>query len=824
MIKNYFIIAWRNILRNRTNTFINIGGLAIGISCFILILIYVKDELRYDRFLSNTDRIYQVNLNMAYGDGQEGNIGKTPASVSSALLRNFPEIESSSRVYRPGDLVVKAGSGNQPEFFTEPGVLAVDSSFLEIFSFKLLSGDRATCLQQPNSIVITQKMAEKYFGTEDAIGKTLLLGKVKEPMNVTGILENVPTQSTLEFDMLASMASFPVVKRMTWSWVWLQVCTYIKLKPIVPNDAYAIKKLETKLPAMIKTEGAAAFERVGQPLDELIKKGGKWNLYFQPFTNIHLYSAGISQIMNNVSDIKYIYIFSIIAVFIIIIACVNFMNLSTAQSFHRAKEVGVRKVLGSEKRQLVKQFLTESFVFSFVACLIALIVSAILLQPFNSLAGKQLDMGSIFSWDNICVLAALMIITSLFAGSYPAFYLASFKPVLILKGNRQRTSFGNLLIRNGLVVFQFAVSTILIISSLVVFCQLRFMQTTDLGINEENIMIIENSERLGNKENIFKNKLSTNRGVSKVSIASGWPSRENFGDSYIPEASTVGDQLPEDMQLSSFIIDENFIPSLDIKIVEGRNFSKEFSDSTSVILNEEAAKQIGWKKTLGSYMTYPGNNNQKFKVVGIAKNFNVSSLHNPVQPFALFYSASKTYELGTSYILIKTKPGNQIAIADELKELWKTFEPSGPLDIAFLDAELNALYRTEQRLGNVFLTFTVLSVFVSCLGLFGLALYTVQRRTKEIGIRKTLGASQRRLFALLSGDLGRLVIIGTIIAFPIAWWGMNTWLQDFAYRISIEWWIFAVAALALLSIALITVSFQTFRAAVANPVKSLRTE
>lgn len=824
MLRNYLKMAWRNMLRNKVNSGINISGLAIGMATFIMILLYVQDELKFDQFLEKNDRIYQVALNANLGE-EEFYIGKTPASVSAALTRNFPEIAGAARVYRPGELIVRAESTAGENSFTETAVLAVDSNFLDVFSFQLNKGNRLSCLQQPNAVVITERTAEKYFGKSDPMGQTLLVDKDKKPLTVTGVLANIPSQSTLQFDMLTSVGAFPVVKRMSWSWVWLQVCTYVKLKDNAPNDPASIKKLEAKLPAMIKVEAASAFKRIGQPLDELLKKGGKWDLHLQPFTDIHLRSAEIGQVMNTVSDIKYVYIFSIIAVFIIILACVNFMNLSTAQSFKRAKEVGVRKVLGSEKKQLVKQFLTEAILLSCLSAVIALILVAMLIAPFNSISGKDLQLLSLFSGKLWLFVAGLIVVTGFLAGSYPAFYLASFKPAVVIKGTKLvRTGIADLLIRNGLVVFQFTVSTALIICTIIVFRQLQFMQTKDMGLEKENILIIKNTQLLNDRQQAFKNELASLTGISAASIATGLPTKENFGDMYTPESSTAGERLVSDVSMSSFIVDEDFIPAMKIKLLKGRNFSKEFNDSASVILNETAVKAMGWKNPLGSYMTYPGNNNQRFKVIGIARDFNTTSLHTPVAPFALFFASSKSYDIGTSYVLVKTKPGNQDDAIAALKQKWASFAPSAPFDVAFLDAEFNALYKTEKRVSEVFFIFTSLSIFIACLGLLGLAIYTTERRTKEIGVRKVLGAPVRVLVALLSKDFIKLVILAALIAFPFAWWGMNKWLEDFAYKITVDWWVFALAALTSITLTFITVSWQTIKAALANPVKSLRTE
>ena len=393
MIKNYFKIAWRNMIRNKVNSFINITGLSIGMTSVILILFYVQDELSYDRFFKQSDHIFQVNVNGNL-DGEEFLTGNTPPPVGPSLVNEFPEIETSVRIYRPGDIMVRYEEGRQAEkYFTEKNILAVDSNFLQLFTYEVMEGNPVKCLEKPNSLVITEQTAKKYFGNSNPIGKILLFDNEKTPFTVTGVLHAIPSQSSLQFDMLTPISSYPVVKRFSWSWVWLQVNTYVKLRDNIAVDKASIKKLEAKFPAMVKKYGASGFKRIGKPIDEVIKKGGKWDLQLQPLTSIHLYAAemGTNARLTTLGNIKYVYIFSVIALFIIILACVNFMNLSTAQSAKRAKEVGIRKVLGSEKKQLIRQFLAEALLYSFIAALVAIVLVVLLLKPFNEVAGKSFD-------------------------------------------------------------------------------------------------------------------------------------------------------------------------------------------------------------------------------------------------------------------------------------------------------------------------------------------------------------------------------------------------------------------------------------------------
>lgn len=825
MIKNYFKTAWRSMLRNKTNSIINIAGLAIAIACVITIVMYVQDELSYDKLFANADHIFQVNMTSTDNGVESTTGGNTAPAVGPTLQNMYPEVESYIRIYRPGDVLVRYEENNRaPDFYTEKQVLAVDSNFLQVFNYKFLEGNAATCLQKPNSVVLTEETAKKYFGSTNAIGKVLLFDIDKKPFIVTGVLKNIPSNSSFQFDILAPIVAYSEVKKRSWNWFWLQVNTYIKLKDNVPVDAASVAKLESKFPEMVKEH---AFNKdYGQSYEEFIKKGGKLSFSLMPFTSVHLHAIPmqVPARLTTLSDIKYIYIFSVIALFIVILACVNFMNLSTAQSTARAKEVGIRKVMGSVKKQLIKQFLIEALLYSFLATIIALVLVAFLLKPFNDVAGKSLVFGSIFSTNTWLFVLGLCLITGIFAGLYPAFYLTRFNPVEVLKGMKLfKNNVGNLLLRDGLVVFQFTISTALIVCTIIVFQQLKYTQNKDLGLDKENVLVIANTKRLGSAEETFRQELKKLAGVIDASSSTSVPTKNNFGDSYNPGETETDKPLMKEIDISSFMVDDDFIPTLNMQMLQGRNFSKAFNDSASVILNETAAKQIGWKNPVGKFLAYPGND-QRFKVIGIVKDFTVESLRNLVQPFALFNSTSKTYYTNSSFISVRLQPGNINKYISEIENKWKSFAPDIPLDYSFMDEEFDALYRSEHRMGTVFSVFTFLSIFVACLGLFGLSIFTAERRRKEISVRKVLGASVQGIVQMLSKDFIKLVAIAFVLAAPLAWWAMNDWLQSFAYRINISWWVFAAAGFGAVCIALITVSFQAIKAAITNPAKSLRTE
>ena len=825
MLKSYFLLAWRNIRRNKVSSIINTAGLSISIAAALLIIIFIRYELSYDRFHKDAGRIFQVTLN-GNMNGQEFFGGNTPPPIGQALYSNIPEIESFTRFYKTNDLVVRyANNSNDLRYFTEKNVLGADSNFLTLFSFPVKEGSPATALLKPGSVVLTEAMAIKYFGAENALGKTLLLGGERKPFVVTAVLKNVPAASSVQFDFLIPMADNPVVKRMGWSWVWRLMVTYVKLRSNIDAGAASVKQIESKFPAVVRVQAASGFSRIGKPFDEFIKKGGKWDFHLLPLTRIHLYANAYNMPwLANVSDSKYIWIFSCVALFILILACVNFMNLSTAQASKRAKEIGIRKVMGSVRRQLIFQFLAESFVYVIISAVAAFGIVLLLIKPFSIIASIPVGAEQIINYFILGVSLLLIVTVGLLAGIYPAFYMTKFAPVSVLKGNDiTKSGKGNTMFRNGLVVFQFAVSTIIIICTLVVYHQLQYFQKTDLGFTKENVVVISSTNRLGKSEESFRQTISQLPGVRAASVTSSIPTGSLFGDSYVPEPG--GNDLPQtkELDLNSFLVDDQFVPALQIRLTQGRNFSREFADSSSVIINEQAARQIGWKHPIGKWLTYPGGDGTRFQVIGIMHDFNVVSLQFPIEAFALFYTSSKTYDLGVTDIIVRLD-GDPRKPLEAMNNTWKTFVSGEPFDYNFLDASFDRQYRSEQRLGTLFTLFAGLSVFIACLGLFGLSVYIAERRTKEIGIRKVLGASEKRLVALLSKDFLQLMLLAVVIAFPLAWWAMDNWLQSFAYRIKMSWTDFILAATATLCVALFTVSFQAIRAAMANPVKSLRAE
>jgi len=822
MLLNHLKITIRGIYRDKAYALINVLGLAVGMASCLLILLFIRDEQGFDRFLDGAQRVYQVNVDGNFG-GQEFRTSTSPPPVGRIMASEFPEVEAYTRVFQPYDAVVqRRQQGKALHLFTESNILAVDSNFLAILPYRLVAGNPASCLREPGSLVITETMARKYFGSASPLGQWLHMND--KPLRITGVLADVPTQSTLQFDFLQPIRDYEVVTYFDWSWVWLNVTTFVRLTEPVAASPGRLQALQAKFPAMVRKHAVAAFERIGQPLDKFLQKGGRWNFALQPLTDLHLGSAGIGSSYNNLGDAKQVRTFGIIALFIVVLACINFMNLATARSLKRAREVGVRKVLGSSRATLIRQFLTESMCYSLLGAILGLTLVILLLPAFNQLAGKTFTAEVLTSPEILGLAALLALGVGLLAGSYPALYLTSFQPVKTLKNGLLKSSGAHRLVRNGLVVFQFVVSTALIIGTIVVYAQLRYAQNKDLGLDKENVLLLPNAERLGARQEAFRVEVLRLAEVQNACLTTSVPLKGGFGDFYVPQQTRTDRNVAKDLLMYSFLTDKHLVPTLKIRMLKGRNFSDAFNDSTSVILNEAAARQIGWKDPIGKTLTYPGGNNQQFTVIGVMKNFDMNSVRWPTDPFALFHTSSKTYTVPKSNLLIRVRAGQLPAAVQSVEAMWRKFAPDTPFDYTFLDREYASAYRTEQQTGRVFGIFTGLAIFIACLGLFGLATFTAEQRTKEIGVRKVLGASVASLVVLLSRDFLRLVGLAIVLATPLAGWAMYRWLADFAYKIELQWWMFASAGGLAILIALLTVSFRAMKAALVNPVTSLRAE
>ncbi len=824
MFLNYLKIALRNFQRQKFFSLINVTGLAVGIAACWLIALYVQHERSYDTFLPYADRVCAVAFDLKMGE-QEGVTTNTPPPVGPRLVEDFPEVEMAARTFDLGSVVVQreAMAGKEPVTFNEyNNALAADTAFLELFGFPMVEGNATSALDAPGSVVLTESMAHKYFGKQAALGQSLSLND--NPYKVTGIVRDLPTNSTVQFDFLASMSDFPVVERFSWSWIWLQVDTWVRLEQPVTEQSLA--SLEEKFPAMVRNYAPAAFARIGQDLTKNLKNGDRLDVKLLPLEGLHLGYTNLSSRLSTLGDGQQVGMFAIIGGLILLLACVNFMNLSTARSMKRSREVGVRKALGSQRSALVAQFLIESLLLSMVALLLAALLASVAIPFYNNLTGLTLKPNDLFSPEIIGFVLLLPLVTGLLGGLYPAFYLSKFKAIEMFKPMGRRGG-GLLSVRSGLVVFQFAVSIVLMLGSFVVFQQLEFAQKQTPGLDREHVLVIENMRHLAtpSAQEAFRQQLAQLPEAINATHATDLPSLGSFGDFYEPEQGNEKNAVVTNLPIGSYMADADFVPTLGVELLAGRNFRpNSASDSSFIILNETAVKAIGWQDPVGKWLRYPGNANQRFQVVGVMRDFNQGSVRAAIEPMALFHKSSQTYQTSDSYIALRMRPGTEKQAVEKVAALWHKAVPDVPFDYDFLDATFARLYSTEAQTGSVLSILTGLALFIGCLGLFALAAYTAESRTKEIGVRKVLGASVASIVSLLSKDFLKLVVVAIVIATPLAWYLANDWLQDFAYKIDLAWWYFAGAGLLAIVVALLTVSFQSVKAAVANPVESLRSE
>ncbi|GAB3264282.1 ABC transporter permease [Larkinella harenae] len=808
MLRNYFKIAWRNLMKNKVFSFINSVGLSVGLTCCILIAAFVKDELSYDRYPTRAEQIYRVGVRLV-GNGTVTDFPNADVAVGRGIQRAFPEVEASTRLFRWNQIFVRYGEKTSKE----KSVAIVDSNFLEIFSIPFREGDPKTALRDPNSMVVTAAFAERFFGSEPALGKILTFGQDQQARKITGVIDAIPKNSHFHFDIFLSSVGEAFAQRQNWSNVGSY--TYLVLKKGADSQ-----KLEAKLPQLVAEHVVPEVQRdMGISLSEAQKSVDTFRFFLQPLTDIHLYSATKYELEPN-GNINYVYLFAILAVFILLLAIVNFTNLSTAGAAKRSKEIGIRKVMGSVSVQLVGQFLIESVVITFLSLLLSLGLITALLPFFNALAGKQIELAGFFTGDNLTVLLGFGLLVGLLAGIYPAFFLAFSKITTVLKGGSVLQTGRRNSLRSGLVIFQFAVSAILIIATLVSYQQLKFMQTKTQGFDKEQVMVIHDTYTLGTNETVFKQQLRQDSRIVQASLSRSVPlSNDTEEGTQIYGKDPLKKQTTKEIQTTIYRIDDQYLPTLGIKLRQGRNFSPAFpSDSSAVILNDAAVRELGWGQTNPIGKTIVRSGRKEFTVVGVVRDFHYASARQKIAPLMLLLG----YNSGA--VQVKVKADDVAGVVAAMKEKWAAFNPPAPFTYTFLDDRFAALYEAEQKTGTLFTVFAGISIVIACLGLFGLATFTAEQRTKEIGVRKVMGATSSSIVLLLSKDFLQLVLIAVLIAFPIAGWAMNRWLQDFAYRIEVAWWVYALAALLAVGIALLTVSFQSIKAALMNPVKSLRSE
>ncbi|MGZ3821321.1 MAG: ABC transporter permease [Mucilaginibacter sp.] len=807
MIRNYIKTAFRSLVKNKGFTAINVLGLALGLATCLLIVFYVFDELSYDKYNVNIDRIYRLNNDIKFG-GNENSYSESPAPTAAALKADFPEIEQVTRFRQRGGNMVKKENQN----IQEDNMVYADPAIFDVFTLPMIDGKPASALKETHSVVITEKIALKYFNRTDVVGKVLTFNDTAL-YKVTGVIKNIPKQSHFNFDFFISMPSLAESK--DDSWFTNNFDTYILFRPGTDT-----KKFAAKLPEFLRRHGEPQLQSIlHMNFAKLEQTGNYFRFSLIPLKKIHLESHTKFD-LGSKGDIKFVYIFSAIALFILLIACVNFMNLSTARSSNRAREVGVRKVLGSPRKYLIAQFLTESIMVTLVGATIAIFAAWRLLPVFNQMSGKELTVTpQIIGW-LIPVMIIFVIVVGCIAGSYPALFLSGFQPIQVLKG-KLAAGFKGGMLRSSLVVFQFAISIFLIIGTIVIYNQLQYIQNKDLGYDRDHVLIVNRVWTLGKKAKTFKEEIKQLAGVKSATMTGYLPTDGANNNSSLFKDPVLDPKKA--VQSSIWNVDEDYIPTLGIKMKAGRNFSSEMkTDSTTIIINEAAAQLLGFSNPLNQSLYLPMDSKasimKPFHIIGVIKDFNFKSLRDNVTPLILFDNED------TGCLSIRMNSADIPGLLAQVKNKWKSLSPNLQFDYSFMNEDFEGLYRSEQRVGKIAVAFTSLAVIIACLGLFGLAAYAAEQRTKEIGIRKVLGANMSTIVGMLSKDFLKLVLIAICIASPFAWWVMYKWLQDYAYHQNIQWWIIALAGLVAILIAFVTVSFQSIKAALTNPVKSLRSE
>jgi putative ABC transport system permease protein len=785
MLKNYLKIALRNIKRHKGYSLINIVGLAVGMACCILILLWVQDELSYDRFHENADDIYRVIQNINFAD-HSTTWTITQGPLGPSLKEDFPEIINATRITDRGFRLTY----DDKSYDEEVGM--ADGSLFEMFTFPLVKGDPATALSDPSSIVLTEEMAEKYFGDEDPIGKTIKADNQWD-FQVTGVMRDVPRNSHLQFDFLIPFIFGRELNYTVDHWGNSSFRTYVQLPKGAP-----VQEVISKISGYL----------IEKPT---IEKDARLNL--QPLTRIHLYSNYEYDSVHG--DITYVTLFSIIAFFILLIACINFMNLATARSGNRAKEIGMRKVAGAHKVDIIRQFYGESILLAFIALLLAVVFVWLLLPVFNNLAAKELSLNITGNLSILMGLLCIAILSGIISGSYPAFFLSAFQPVMVLKGFRLSGLKGSIF-RKTLVIFQFSLTILLIICTIGVYNQLDYMRNRKLGYDKEHMIYLRMRGDIREKFDSVKNELLQNPNILGVTASSNVPTSGYYFSNSLWRWD--GQNPDEEILMRAVLVDFDYFKTFGMEIAEGRSFSKEFpTDATEAIMvNEEAVKAMGMESPLGKRLSLQDDN---FKIIGVVKNYHFRSLRQEIGPLILLY-----YPKYCRVLFAKLKSDQTPQTIGYIEDIWKRFAPGYPFNYRFLDEALDRLYRSEQRIGTLFRYFSILAILISCLGLLGLASFMAEQRTKEIGIRKVLGATAPNIVALLSKEFTKWVIVANIIAWPVAYFALNKWLQSYAYKTNVAFWSFILSGVIALLIALLTVSYQSIKAALANPVDSLRYE
>ena len=788
---------------------IKICGFAIGIAACLLIALLVKNELSYDKQYKNADRIFRV-VGVFNDNGVIQKGVSFPAPMAKAMAKDFPAVEKAGRLM-PNNLFDGAGSNqfrraDRQDDVYEEGFCFADQEMLDILNINMVYGKREEALKKPFSIVISKRKAEKYFPGEDPVGKVVYLNDGPKPITIGGVMENFPATSHLQYDFFISLAGIRLWDGEQETWNASNYAIYLRLKP--GTDVHSFEKYATK--TILENYVVPSMQRAGDVNAEKIMKAA--HLELQPIKDIHLRSYDIEDWQAR-GDARFVWLFAAIACFILVIACINFLNLSTARSANRAKEVGLRKVIGSQRGNLIWQFLTESMLYSFLSFIIAIAIAWTILPFFNRMSGKDLSIDW-NAWWLIPILFGSAALIGLLAGIYPSFYLSAFKPINVLKGNLRRGS-RNSGLRSVLVVFQFTASIVLLIGTIVIYKQMQFISHTKVGFNKDQVLLIQGTKTLGNKTSTFKNELLKLQQVKAASVSDFLPvsGTKRNGNTFWKEGKSKEESgVPGQI----WSVDNDYITTMGMKIVAGRDFSKDMpTDSQAVIINQTLAKKIGYPNPLGKTIT---NGWQHFTIIGIVEDFHFASFKYTIEPLCLNLANSN------DVVSVKLAALNMKSTLSEINTIWKSFSPHQSMRYVFLDESFKAMHEDVERTVLIFTSFSILAIIVACLGLFALASFMAEQRNKEVSVRKVLGASISGLFTLLTGSFVKLILFSLLIAVPAGWWMMHQWLQDFAYRITIDWWIFLIAAIIVLMVALLTVSYQAMKAAFSNPMKALRSE
>lgn len=793
MIKNLFLIAIRNFRKDKWYNLLNILGLTIGISFSLFLIFYIRDELNFDRYNKKADRIYRI---VSYIQEKDKNTNWTITQfpLGPTVAKDFPEVEEAVRFAPRERTLFKNGESN----YYETKLYYVDSNVFKVFTVKFLEGNAAVALNQPNSIVISKSLAVKYFGRNTpALGKTLKT--VYDLYKVTGVMEDVPQNSHLRYDMLISMSSLKNNGGQNWG--NFNYFTYVLLKPGARADGLS-KKLEQ------------VYHKNVEPLFSQFNIKMEYGV--QPITEIHLHSK-LEREPEELGSMSYIWIFSAVAFFMLLIACINYMNLTTARSARRAKEIGIRKVTGSSRRQLILQFLCESVLTAFIAVLLSIILVILLLPVFNALSGKAFTVQTLLQPFNLFLLLAICLFTGLAGGSYPAFYLSGFKPVSVLKGSLSKAS-GNANLRRTLVVLQFSISMIMLICTWIVYTQLSFLRKKDLGFDKNQVMTVtvNTGEDERGKIASMDNEFRSVPGVKTVGTGNCYPGSANINLNLFTVQTKNG---YVDKAIESYGVDENYLGALDIKIVKGRNFSGLADTLHSILVNEAMVKHFGWDEAIGKRVKFPGDTSGNYvEVIGVCRDFNQNSLYNPITPLVLFYGANG------NVIQLKLSPANINESITKVGSIWKKYFPQLPFEYKFLDEDLNSQYAADQKRGKIFAALSILTIFITALGLLGLTAFTTQQKQKEISIRRVMGASITQIVTLTTRNYLWLALIAAAVAFPVAWYFMHNWLKVFTYSAGISFMPFIVSAFAIVLTAILTATYYSAKAALVKPANNLRTE